>query len=408
MTTQNHLRSCVTCEYKTKGTKLLLAHGHTTNSAKKGRRDVTGGKGHRFQERETAARVKKEVTYAKFERKATRTAPPKMLPKVTGSRLPKRNALTETDAAPACIPMGTRNMLATEWSKPMATKAEMGSSTARNLLPKPRADAASQIPRQTSQLQATPLAKAVANVIDVFAFAIPTTVATLAAESTPDTVIKYTTSSAPIKFPMKLAVQFRANPFMLARPDNTAAVTRAVFPVKSSPPAVSTMVSPNGKPTSPKSSFCSPGFAVASAGTAPPTVIASAAAMAMYAPARMPMIMTFSVGSSALAAPKVSATASAPAGVSIGGVDETATTRARDTRRAATGSGTLRRLPTAGVLTRRRKGAADTNAGDDMLPQSVLLRRGVPVYARVSLKSAEGLSRSTHPVVTFDPKGGAK
>ena len=52
----------------------------------------------------------------------------------------------------------------------------------------------------------------------------------------------------------------------VALPSMRAAVRSAVFPVKSSPPDVSTMYSPNGSPNRPKRSFWRPGLAVCAQG----------------------------------------------------------------------------------------------------------------------------------------------
>ena len=57
------------------------------------------------------------------------TAPPIILPNVTGIRL-LRNICAMDISAPRSIPNGMINILATEWSNPNATKAEMGNQTA--------------------------------------------------------------------------------------------------------------------------------------------------------------------------------------------------------------------------------------------------------------------------------------
>merc|ERR1719450_1985537 len=65
------------------------------------------------------------LPYAYEKAVATQTAPPTMLPSVTGNRLLSRKAFHET-AAPLRMPSGMMNMLATECSRPIATNAEIG------------------------------------------------------------------------------------------------------------------------------------------------------------------------------------------------------------------------------------------------------------------------------------------
>mmetsp|Transcript_29488 Transcript_29488/g.43893 ORF Transcript_29488/g.43893 Transcript_29488/m.43893 type:complete len:117 (-) Transcript_29488:726-1076(-) len=59
----------------------------------------------------------------------TKKAPPTMLPRVTGIRFFTNISLTVI-SAPLKIARGIMNMLATEWSRPRATKALMGNQTA--------------------------------------------------------------------------------------------------------------------------------------------------------------------------------------------------------------------------------------------------------------------------------------
>src|SRR4029453_13131506 len=60
---------------------------------------------------------------------------------------------------PAQIAAGRKNMLATTWSKPIATNAMMGKKIARILPETDFADSDIQTARQTSQLQPTPRRK---------------------------------------------------------------------------------------------------------------------------------------------------------------------------------------------------------------------------------------------------------
>jgi hypothetical protein len=205
-----------------------------------------------------------------------------MLPSVTGNRFPRRKEEAERDGDdPRLIAIGIRNMFATEWSKPMATNAETGRTTATNFPVTSWADEASQTARQTSQLQMIPRAKAAENVREVFALAMAIAVAALGPTRTPDTETSPTTSRDPKKFPRNETNQLRSSPETVARRARTAAVTSAVFPVNSYPPAVRTSVRPNGRPKRPKRIRCRPGLAAAIWGTAPPTQSARRAPSAM-------------------------------------------------------------------------------------------------------------------------------
>ena len=100
------------------------------------------------------------------------------LPSVTGRRFRPRKALhvsawlegagTPTVAAKSGSkrvirrPRGTKYMLATECSKPAATKALIGGTMARTRSAVVRAESVSQTARQTSVLQSTPSATACA------------------------------------------------------------------------------------------------------------------------------------------------------------------------------------------------------------------------------------------------------
>ena len=63
---------------------------------------------------------------------ATRNIPANMFPSETGSRFWSRNCAQDT-LAPAKMPAGMMNMLATECSNPNVTKAEMGNQMAMAL-----------------------------------------------------------------------------------------------------------------------------------------------------------------------------------------------------------------------------------------------------------------------------------
>jgi hypothetical protein len=68
----------------------------------------------------------------------------------------------------------------------------------------------------------------------------------------PDLKARYARINEPTKFPRYEAVQFFVKAFVVVFPSIRAAVTRAVLPVKSSPPVTRVMISPNGSPNAPK------------------------------------------------------------------------------------------------------------------------------------------------------------
>merc|ERR1719240_1204178 len=72
-----------------------------------------------------------------------------MLPRVTGSRLLRKKAFHET-AAPEKMPSGMMNMLATECSRPSATKEEMRNQMHTILPPTSLAKEARYTAMQTS------------------------------------------------------------------------------------------------------------------------------------------------------------------------------------------------------------------------------------------------------------------
>jgi hypothetical protein len=96
--------------------------------------------------------------------------PATVFPRVTGMRLEVMKWPKET-GAPAEMPMGMRNMFATECSRPRATKADMGNQTPTAFPARLVAAEACQTPMQTRKLQRTPREKASIQVRDVFATA---------------------------------------------------------------------------------------------------------------------------------------------------------------------------------------------------------------------------------------------
>eukprot|EP00958_Prasinococcus_capsulatus_P013808 scaffold1431_cov328-Prasinococcus_capsulatus_cf.AAC.2 len=89
-------------------------------------------------------------------------AAPTMFPRVTGTRFPKMNWL-QVMLAPASIPCGMMNMLATECSKPRQIKVEIGNQMAPSLPMIVLLAIAHQTARHTSQLHRMPFAKATPN-----------------------------------------------------------------------------------------------------------------------------------------------------------------------------------------------------------------------------------------------------
>lgn len=87
------------------------------------------------------------------------------------------------------------------------------------------------------------------------------------------------------------------------RRELTEAVTRAVLPVKSSAPHMSTSKSPKGRPKAPYTIFCSPGFVDARPGQAPPTDRARKLPKPMKVPPRMPIMKVLEMDRPAFVCP---------------------------------------------------------------------------------------------------------
>ena len=102
----------------------------------------------------------------------------------------------------------------------------------------------------TSQLQRIPRTKATSN--GRLHLALAMAAAAGALPSVPLLNTRYARRREPTKFPMYDAVQFLIRSFGVAFPSATAAVTKAVFPVKSSPPVTTVIMRPNGSPNAPK------------------------------------------------------------------------------------------------------------------------------------------------------------
>mmetsp|Transcript_8810 Transcript_8810/g.19065 ORF Transcript_8810/g.19065 Transcript_8810/m.19065 type:complete len:207 (+) Transcript_8810:452-1072(+) len=195
-------------------------------------------------------------------------APPIILPRVTGSKFFNKNVAGET-AAPFIIPRGMRNMFATECSRPRAAKAEIGNQIATILPPRSLQKEAMYTAMHTNQLHKIPRTRAALKESPDLAAAIPTEAPP--PTSVPPAVTMAAMNSEPTKFPLKETIQDLSSCGSEALPSSTAAVTRAVLPVKSSAPVTSVIIRPNGRPNAPKIIFWSPGFVAARPGHAPPT-----------------------------------------------------------------------------------------------------------------------------------------
>lgn len=112
-----------------------------------------------------------------------------------------RNCFVET-SAPNFMPIGMRNMLATEWSKPIATKEEMGNQIARNFPVKSVAALLMYTARQTSQLQRTPFKNAARKGMEVLTPAMPTAAATEGPVTEVVAMASQTMAREPMKLPM--------------------------------------------------------------------------------------------------------------------------------------------------------------------------------------------------------------
>ncbi len=102
----------------------------------------------------------------------------------------------------------------------------------------------------TSQLHKIPRVKATEKGAEHFMVAMLT--APGRSPSVPALNAKKASSKEPTKFPRYDAIQLFARSFDVAFPSWTAAVTSAVFPVKSSAPVTRVMMRPNGRPNAPR------------------------------------------------------------------------------------------------------------------------------------------------------------
>ena len=98
-------------------------------------------------------RSNKEPWMHEYER-PTHTAPPKMLPSVTGSKFFNKKSAADT-WPPRIIPRGTKNKLAMECSNPSMTNAEIGKKIATILLARELDPVAMRMDMHTIQLPIT-------------------------------------------------------------------------------------------------------------------------------------------------------------------------------------------------------------------------------------------------------------
>merc|ERR1719397_442838 len=128
--------------------------------------------------------------------------------------------------------------------------------------------------RHTNQLHSIPFEKATAKGRLVLIVAIPiAAVAIVGATIVLALNPSHATNNAPAKLPMKDKIQFLASWTALIDPLSRPESITKTFPVKSSAPVKITSASPAGRPTAPFKKLHNPGFADASAGEHPPTLV---------------------------------------------------------------------------------------------------------------------------------------
>mmetsp|Transcript_22570 Transcript_22570/g.51015 ORF Transcript_22570/g.51015 Transcript_22570/m.51015 type:complete len:390 (+) Transcript_22570:208-1377(+) len=261
----------------------------------------------------------------------TQTAPPTMLPSVTGRRFFRRKAFQLTDA-PLMMPSGMMNILATECSRPSATNAEMQNQMETILPATSFEKEARYTAMHTSQLHRMPRTNAAEKERDVLA----TATGTEAPPPTrvPPTKTREARSSEPTRLPAYELTQDLMSWAGVAFFSITAMVTRAVFPVKSSAPESSVIISPNGRPNAPRIIFCSPGLVAAKPGQAPPTESMRKAPNPMWQPERMPSPKILSAGREAFFTPAATAPSKPACGGATSAASATMDAPPRGRRRA--------------------------------------------------------------------------
>jgi hypothetical protein len=155
-----------------------------------------------------------------------------IFPHVTGTKLLEMVFMTVT-GAPANKPAGIRNMFATECSKPIMTKAEMGGRYQCIFPSYLWLEQRRKLLRQTNQLQNIALTTVGPNSIPVFATAIPDAIVAAPPVRTPQYEHATAKPAQPIKFPAYATNQLRSTSRRVTFPSNQAADIVAVLPVKS-------------------------------------------------------------------------------------------------------------------------------------------------------------------------------
>src|SRR5687768_5493918 len=145
---------------------------------------------------------------------------------------------------------GKKYMLATECSKPAATNALMGNTTAITLSVTLRPASVIHTAMQTSTLQSTPRKNAVQNGSAALAFAISRYVPAIGSAS-PERTTNAARPAAPTKLAAQTTVQFFSTSRVVSARCAQAMASR-LLPVKSSAPATTTSTSPSEN-TSPPS-----------------------------------------------------------------------------------------------------------------------------------------------------------
>jgi hypothetical protein len=189
---------------------------------------------------------------------ATKTTAPTRFPVPASSQFSRMSA-QDRPSTPANLAAGRKNMLATTWSNPIATKAMIGKKMAR-ILPDTEV-AASDIhtARQTSQLQPKARRKvchaecavALSSAIAASRSWVIAAVLPEAASTPPITPVwtarKNATNRAPSRFPSRTRVRFLATSPTSSLPRIAPSGTSIMFPVARSDPAMRTSTRPSVK-----------------------------------------------------------------------------------------------------------------------------------------------------------------
>mmetsp|Transcript_79020 Transcript_79020/g.201118 ORF Transcript_79020/g.201118 Transcript_79020/m.201118 type:complete len:212 (-) Transcript_79020:408-1043(-) len=166
---------------------------------------------------------------------ATQTTPANALPKMAGIQFLTIIWLTVT-GAPANMPAGSKNMLATECSILMATNAEIGNQMPTILPPRSRAASDKNTAMHTIQLHMMALTNAWPNGRLVFVSAICVASFWAPPPRRPAYLAAKAKATQPAMLPNRETIQFLYKSDIVALPSMTAIGTTAALPVKSWPP----------------------------------------------------------------------------------------------------------------------------------------------------------------------------